>query len=150
MRVIRTWVLAAAVVAPSCAQQRLAPSWPGDTWPASAPEEQGMDSAALNALDSEFASGRHGYIDGMLIVRHGSVVFDRTYDHDYVKLFAGKDQARGPYNYYDPDWHPWYRKSDLVAVFNGWNIYDRPELDPKFALDRVLAAIRFIGQAGSL
>lgn len=30
---------------------------------------------------------------------------------------------------------------DLVAVFNGWNIYDRPELEPKLALDRVLAAI---------
>ena len=40
---------------------------------------------------------------------------------------------------------------DLVAVFNGWNIYDRPELEPKFALDRVLAAIRrgVIGRAGS-
>ena len=75
-----------------------------------------MDSAALAALDSEFASGRHGYIDGMLIVRHGNVVFDRTYDHDYVKLFEGKDPARGPYNYYDPDWHPWYRKGDLHTL----------------------------------
>src|SRR3989442_2917481 len=67
MRVIRTWVLAAAVVVPSCARQRAGPPWPGDTWPASAPEEQGMDSAALKALDSGFASGRHGYIDGMLM-----------------------------------------------------------------------------------
>ncbi len=75
-----------------------------------------MDSAALAALDSEFASGRHGYIDGTLIFRHGIVVFDRTYDHDYVKLFDGKDQARGPYNYYDPDWDPWYRKSDLHTL----------------------------------
>jgi len=25
---------------------------------------------------------------------------------------------------------------------HGWNIYDRPELEPKLALDRVLAAIR--------
>src|SRR2546426_9876943 len=116
MRVIRTWVLAAAVVVPSCARQRSGPPWPGDAWPASAPEEQGMDSAALNALDSEFGSGRHGYIDGMLIVRHGDVVFDRTYDHDYVKLFDRKDQTRGPYNYYDPDWHPWYRKSDLHTL----------------------------------
>jgi hypothetical protein len=31
---------------------------------------------------------------------------------------------------------------DLVAVFNGWNIYNRPELEPQFALDRVLAACR--------
>ena len=69
MRVIRTWVLAAAVVVPSCTHPRSEPPWPGNTWPASSPEEQGMDSAALKALDSEFASGRHGYIDGMLVVR---------------------------------------------------------------------------------
>ena len=30
---------------------------------------------------------------------------------------------------------------DLIAVFNGWNIYDKPELDPTWALDRVLGAI---------
>ena len=117
IRLFRIWILAAAtVLLPSCAQRRPATPWPGDAWPASAPEEQGMDPAALKALDSEFASGKHGYIDGMLVIRHGNVVFDRSYDHDYVKLFAGKDPARGPYNYYDPDWHPWYQKTDLHTL----------------------------------
>lgn len=116
MRLIRTCLLAAALVLPSCAQQTPAPTWPGDTWPASSPEAQGMDSAALAALDAEFASGKQGYIDGLLVIRHGHVVIDRTYDHDYVKLFEGKDPTRGPYNYYDPDWHPWYQKSDLHTL----------------------------------
>jgi CubicO group peptidase (beta-lactamase class C family) len=31
---------------------------------------------------------------------------------------------------------------DLVAVFTGWNIYDKPELNPKFALERVVAAVK--------
>jgi CubicO group peptidase (beta-lactamase class C family) len=31
---------------------------------------------------------------------------------------------------------------DLIAVFTGWNIYDKPELDPRVALDRVLGAIK--------
>src|SRR2546426_10299568 len=108
MRVIRTWVLAAAVVVPSCARQRSGPPWPGDTWPASAPEEQGMDSAALKAR----AATCWGY--------------------------------GGQFLFVVPEY-------DLVAVFNGWNIYGRPELEPKFALDRVLAAIRrgVIGRAGS-
>lgn len=31
---------------------------------------------------------------------------------------------------------------DLIAVFTGWNIYDKAELNPKLALDRVLAALK--------
>jgi CubicO group peptidase (beta-lactamase class C family) len=31
---------------------------------------------------------------------------------------------------------------DLLAVFTGWNVYDRPALSPFVAKDRVLAAIR--------
>ena len=31
---------------------------------------------------------------------------------------------------------------DLIAVFTGWNIYDKPELDPRFAFGRVLAAVK--------
>src|SRR5258705_6408117 len=116
MRLIRIGILAAAVLLPSCARQQTATRWPGDTWPASTPEEQGMDSAALKELDAEFTSGKHGYIDGMLIVRHGYIVFDRQYDHDFVKVFEGKDQTRGPYNYYDPDWHPWDKKRDLHTL----------------------------------
>ncbi|HEY1435701.1 MAG TPA: hypothetical protein VGG65_10015, partial [Thermoanaerobaculia bacterium] len=31
---------------------------------------------------------------------------------------------------------------DLITVFTGWNIYDKPELDPRVAFDRVLGAIK--------
>jgi len=31
---------------------------------------------------------------------------------------------------------------DLIAVVTGWNIYDKPEVDPKFILRRVLATIK--------
>ena len=31
---------------------------------------------------------------------------------------------------------------DLIAVFTGWNIYDKPALDPIFALEQVLNAVR--------
>ncbi len=75
-----------------------------------------MDPARLAVLDSVFASGARGYVDAMLVMRRGQVAFDRRYGHDYEALFAGKDPVRGPYNYYDPDWHPWYRKSDLHTL----------------------------------
>jgi len=31
---------------------------------------------------------------------------------------------------------------DLIAVFTGWNIYDKPALSPQVALERVLAALK--------
>jgi CubicO group peptidase (beta-lactamase class C family) len=33
-----------------------------------------------------------------------------------VKLFEGRGQQRGPYNYYDPDWHPYYRGTPLHTM----------------------------------
>lgn len=91
-------------------------NWPGVDWPQSTPEAQGLDSAALAGFDQEFAAGTHGYVDGMLIVRNGYVVYEREYEHDYEALFADQDQHRGPYNYYDPDWHPYYRDQPLHTM----------------------------------
>jgi CubicO group peptidase (beta-lactamase class C family) len=30
---------------------------------------------------------------------------------------------------------------DLIAVFTGWNVYDKPPLDTRLALDRLLQAV---------
>lgn len=100
----------------ACTNGRVSPVPAEVAWPVSRPGAQGMDAAALATLDAAFASGAHGYVDAVLLIRHGHAVFDRQYAHDYERLFAGKDAARGPYNYYDPDWHPWYRRTDLHTL----------------------------------
>lgn len=82
----------------------------------STPEAEGFDAAALAALDAEFAAGAHGQVTGMLVTRHGRVVVDKTYDHDFDQLFAGRDPVRGPYNYYDPDWHSCYMHGRLHTM----------------------------------
>jgi len=76
-----------------------------------------MDPSVLEALDRELASGKHGYVDSMLVIRHGTVVFEKTYDRskDYARLFAGKG-APGIYNYYDPAWHPYYKGTNLHTM----------------------------------
>jgi CubicO group peptidase (beta-lactamase class C family) len=86
--------------------------WPTKAWPETTPEAQGLDRAALDALDREFAAGKHGYVDGMLVIRRGSVVYEKAYKWDYDRLFVGKG-APGIYNYYDPSWHPYYRRTAL-------------------------------------
>ena len=92
--------------------------WPTTGWPTSTANEQGLDAAVLESLDAEFAAGGHGYVDGMLVIRNGHVVFEREYTHDYEALFRvhGRDTNPGAYNYYDPDWHPYYQGGALHSM----------------------------------
>jgi CubicO group peptidase (beta-lactamase class C family) len=108
----------AALALPGAAraeEPREAP-WPTHGWETASPESVGIDGAALAAFEEELASGTHGYVDGMLVVRHGRLVFERSYVHDYDALFVGHDAKPGIYNYYDPNWHPWYRKGLLHSL----------------------------------
>ena len=89
--------------------------WPTKSWPESTPEAVGLDKSALDALDVELASGKHGYVDGMLVIRHGRAAYEKTYKQDYDRLFEGKG-APGIYNYYDPGWHPYYKRSALHTM----------------------------------
>lgn len=47
--------------------------WPTDTWPASSPEEQGINSAVLDTLVQEMRTGEHGSIDAFMTIRNGYV-----------------------------------------------------------------------------
>jgi CubicO group peptidase (beta-lactamase class C family) len=99
--------------------------WPTKGWPSSTPQAEGLDPKALAGLDAELASGKYGYVDSMLVIRHGKVVYDRAYKHDYDRIYA--EEARkpgplnptdpsGPYNYFNPWWHPFYRRGDLHTM----------------------------------
>ena len=79
------------------------------------PDALGFAPGALESLDKEFAAGKHGYIDSMLVIRHGRVALERSYTHDYDRLFTGKGEP-GIYNYYDPAWHPFYKRSKLHTM----------------------------------
>ena len=92
-------------------------SWPTSGWPESTPAEQGVNVDVLRRLDDEFVSGKHGYIDSMLVIRNGHVVYEKFYEHDYDSAFKSQpEQSRGPYNYYDPDWHPYYQRGPLHSM----------------------------------
>lgn len=91
--------------------------WPTAGWQTATPAEQGLDGARLEAFSTELAGERHGYIDGMLVVRHGKVVFQREYHRDYEEPFRrSPDQKRGPYNYHDPEWHPFRQGTSLHTM----------------------------------
>jgi CubicO group peptidase (beta-lactamase class C family) len=45
------------------------------------------------------------------------VVYENSYEHNYGGMFSSApDQTRGPYNYYDPNWHPYYQGGKLHTI----------------------------------
>jgi len=96
-----------------------------ESWPVSTPEAVGLDPKVLAAFDADIAAGKYGYVDSMLVIRRGKLVYDRSYRHDYDKIYGkeAKEQSAlnahdptGPYNYFNPWWHPFYRRGDLHTL----------------------------------
>ena len=96
-----------------------------DPWPVANPQSVGMSKDSLEAFDKDIASGKYGNVDGMVITRNGKLIYQKNYKHDYAKIYgdsAKKTSALnphdpgGPYNYYNPWWHPYYHNSDLHSL----------------------------------
>ena len=90
--------------------------WPKKKWSTSDASEQGMDPSLLDVLHKQFRRGDYGYVDQMLVIRNGHVVFDESYENDYVAANAESLDEPGQYNYRDSNWHPFYHGSDLHTL----------------------------------
>ena len=95
------------------------------SWPVGTPASVGLNPAVLDSIDSEIREGRYGFTDRFLVIRHGRLVYDRHYTQDYDKAYG--DSARtpsalnahdrtGPFNYFNPWWHPFYRRQQLHTL----------------------------------
>ena len=103
----------------------LSPVLAGDVWPQANPADLGFDVEALDAFEADIGNGKYGYVDSILVIRHGKVALERYYEHDYSAIYA--EEARtpgplvvhdpsGPYNYFNSWWHPYYRRGDLHSM----------------------------------
>lgn len=99
--------------------------WPLKEWPVATPQSQSMNADSLQAFHDAITKGKYGYIDGVVITRNGKLIYQQTYSHDYHTIY--KDSAAkksglnlhdpgGPYNYYNPWWHPYYHQTDLHSL----------------------------------
>jgi CubicO group peptidase (beta-lactamase class C family) len=82
----------------------------------STPEAEGIDPAAIDALHADIVAGRYGLLDHFLLIRHGRVVADHHYEHDYDSISAQYYPSADQYDYDDPDWHPYYGDTDLHTL----------------------------------
>ena len=92
-------VLASVLVCESATAQG---QWPTKSWPTSTPRAEGLDGKVLEKFDAEIAAGTFGNVDSMLVIRHGRIVFDRSYKHDYDRIYAQEAAEPGPLNANDP------------------------------------------------
>jgi|HubBroStandDraft_4_1064222.scaffolds.fasta_scaffold29043_3 CubicO group peptidase (beta-lactamase class C family) len=99
--------------------------WPTKSWATASPTSVGLDEQVLLRLDKDMASGKYSQMmDSFAVFRCGKKVFERTYPHDYAKIYAKQAGERGPwnmrltgrYNYFDPYWHPYYHGTDLHTM----------------------------------
>ncbi len=120
-----SWIFAAVLTALLVHSPTAQSQWPTKTWPSSAPRAVGLDPTILARLDADIASGKYGYVDSMLVIRHGKVAYERTYKHDYANIYRQEARTPGPlnahdpsspYNYFNPWWHPYYRRGDLHTM----------------------------------
>jgi CubicO group peptidase (beta-lactamase class C family) len=98
--------------------------WPTKDWATASPASVGLDEQILNALDKDFATGKFLLMDSFVVFRCGKKVYERTYSHDYVKIYGKEAKEKGPlnqrqtgpYNYFDPYWHPYYHGTDMHSM----------------------------------
>ena len=115
---VSKWLLASLLLLPVLrATAAESPSWPAADWEMSTPAHEAMDARTIAALDAEIRAGRLGYVDSMLIARHGRIVAEAGYPRDYRAINAPLMTASpGQWNYFDADWHPWYRDTGLHTL----------------------------------
>ena len=97
---------------------------PMKNWPKGTPASVGLDEQTLKSLDAEIASGKYALTDSFRVFRCGKEVFAGQYQHDYGQIYAKEAKTKGPlnarlagrYNYFDTEWHPYYRATDLHTM----------------------------------
>jgi CubicO group peptidase (beta-lactamase class C family) len=96
-----------------------------DEWHGAQPGAVGLSEDALSAIHQDIQNGRYGYIDAFLVARHGKIVFEQYYENDYPSIYKQEaatpgalvvNDPSGPYNYFNPWWHPYYRNTTLHSM----------------------------------
>jgi CubicO group peptidase (beta-lactamase class C family) len=90
--------------------------WPTASWGVTTAISQGMSYDSLYAFSAQLERGDLGYIDGMLIIRNGKIIFERKYVNNYDSLYKTTSTEPGKYNYYDSNWHPYYKNTKLHTM----------------------------------
>ena len=100
-----------------------------EAWPRAELADVGLDAAPLIDLAAEVADGDYGYVDRLLLVADGRIVFDERFVQDYVEISRGQSGPLGcgidacdspedvhDFNYLHPDRHPFYQGREVHSL----------------------------------
>jgi CubicO group peptidase (beta-lactamase class C family) len=105
--------------------QKAAPVlWPTHGWKKDKPASVGLDEKVLSSFDADLKSGKYELVDSFAVFRCGESVFESKYPHDYGQIYGKEAKVKGPlnarltgpYNYFDPAWHPYYHGTDMHTM----------------------------------
>ncbi len=85
-------------------------------WPPSDPASEGIDPLIIEAIHREITARKYGLIDHFLVIRHGKLVADYRYNQDYKTIAQKYDTTNHQFNYDHPDWHPYYKGTNLHTL----------------------------------
>lgn len=84
--------------------------------PQASPESVGLTQGLLDTISQEMSDGKYGYIDHLMIIQSGKIIFDEGYQVDYQSITKEYNPVSEPYDYYHPDWHPYYQGTKLHTL----------------------------------
>ena len=99
-------------------------SFPTQGWTKGKLGDVGLDEKTVASFDSDLSSGKYGLVDSFALFRCGKQVFENKYVHDYGQIYGKEAKVKGPlnarltgpYNYFDPVWHPYYHGTDMHTM----------------------------------
>jgi CubicO group peptidase (beta-lactamase class C family) len=113
------------LLVPAVAGAAWAQKAPSNAWPVTTPGKAGVSAAVLDSISGEISTGQYGHIDRFLVIRRGQIVSDKRFTWNYDSIYGERAKVgdplnagdlSGPYNYYNPWWHPTYRRGDLHTL----------------------------------
>ena len=98
-------------------------------WPTNTMEASSFNSVGVDSLEDKIEAGKYGYIDQMLIIKAGNIIYNQSFDNNYQEISKGVSDILGCgyescldsseiniYNYYHPNFHPFYQGSRLHSL----------------------------------
>ena len=99
--------------------------FPGQSWPSATPASVGINAAVLDSIADEIGRGTYGHVTRMVVIRRGQLVYDKSWSWDFDRIYGDSARKRnplnahdltGPYNYFNPWWHPTYHRGALHTL----------------------------------
>ena len=73
-------------------------------------------STIIDSINLEINNGSYGLIDRFMVIQNEELLADFKYVQDYETIAKKYDTTNHQYNYNHPNWHPYYKQTELHTL----------------------------------